>query len=103
MRDACGRFRPDELTPAEAAEVIEAAAELEKLAVGVRLRALPEIDETVIGDDSEAAKARWLAMRTGQSTRDAGRDIATAEALSAAARRPTAALRYGGAVRCAGP
>ncbi len=95
MRDACGRFRPDELTPTEAVEVIEAAAELEKLAVGVRLRALPEIDETVIGDDREAAKARWLAMRTGQSTRDAGRDIAAAEALSAL---PTTdgALRSGG-------
>ena len=96
--DALGPFCRDldgaTLLPSRAASGIEDLERIKRLAAAAQLEMVRQVDESVVGDDSEGARARWLAMRTGQSTRDAGRDIATAEALG---RLPAteAALRNG--------
>ena len=80
VRDVCRDADVEAMSPVEAAEVVEVAAEMQKLAGGLLMRAVRRVDETVVGE-GEASKARWLAMRTGQSTRDARRDIAVSDAL----------------------
>ncbi len=89
----CQDLDPRALTPAEAASGIERLAHLERQAAGARLRLAEQVDESIVGD-GESDKARWLAQRTGQSTRDAGRDLGVTDAL-AGLDATDAALRSG--------
>ncbi len=73
------------LTPAAATSEFKELERVRRLVTATQIRIVRRIDESVTGDDSEGGKARWLAMRTGQSTRDASRDIAASEALAALA------------------
>ena len=77
----CLALDVDALTPAAAASDFEELERIRRLIADTQLRIVRRINESVIGDDTEASKARWLAMRAGQSTRDAGRDIAVSDAL----------------------
>lgn len=77
----CRDLDPRAVEPAEAASGIERLARVEKWAAGARLRLAEQIDESVVGE-GENNKARWLAQRTGQSTRDAARDLGVTDALS---------------------
>jgi len=90
----CQDLRPADVGPAEAAAGIERLAHIERQVAGAKIRMIECLDESVIGDDREGARTRWLAPRTRQSTRDAGRDVAVAEAL-AALLATEAALRRG--------
>ena len=89
----CQDLDPRALTPAEAASGIERLARLERWAAGARLRLAEQVDASIVGD-GENDKARWLAQRTGQSTRDAGRDLGVTDAL-AGLDATDAALRSG--------
>ncbi len=90
----CEDLRPADVGPTEAAAGIERLAHIERQVAGAKLRLIDCLDESVIGDDREGARTRWLAPRTRQSTRDAGRDVAVAEAI-AALPATEAALRRG--------
>jgi len=65
--------------PAQAADLIEALARIERRAAGARLLLCGRLDTTVTGD--EGGPVRWLARRTGQSATGAARDLATSAAL----------------------
>lgn len=54
---------------------------IEKLAAGARLRAAKHIDQSAVGEDGDGSKARWLAKRTGQTPKDAEKDLETSEKL----------------------
>ena len=73
-------FDPDRLDGLSAAQVIERSAEIERLAVGIRLLAARRIDRTVTGANQDAAD--WLADATGQTKGDAAKDLETSEQLS---------------------
>jgi len=77
----CRDLEAAALLPAVAAAGIQDLERIKRLAAAAQLALVRQIDASVIGDESEGGKARWFASRTGQSTRDALRDIATAEAL----------------------
>ena len=81
LRRFCAELDPDGLSPAEAAAGIERLAALDRLSAGARLRLARRIDESVAGDEGEGSKARWLAKHTGQSPKDAEKDLAASEKL----------------------
>ena len=61
----------DALTPAEARAVVSECAAIEKAAACTRLRALRRVE-------ADGETVDWLAKETGQSKRDAERDVETA-------------------------
>jgi hypothetical protein len=81
LRRFCADLDPDGLSPVQAAEGIGRLAALDRLSAGARLRLARRIDESVAGDEGEGSKARWLAKHTGQSPKDAEKDLATSESL----------------------
>ena len=81
LRRFCADLDPDGLSPVQAAEGIERLAALDRLSAGARLRMARRIDESVAGDEGEGSKARWLAKHTGQSPKDAEKDLAASEKL----------------------
>ena len=75
---------PDRLTVDQAADAIKEAAEIEKIAAGLRLRLAHRIDNmSLFGQDGERSAAEWLAKTTGQSTTDAQRDLECSRRLRA--------------------
>jgi hypothetical protein len=72
---------PDRLSAAVAADGIDQVGRLERRLAGVRILLAKRIDESVVGDDGEGSRARWLAKHTGQSPHDADKDLETSEAL----------------------
>jgi hypothetical protein len=75
---------PDLLSVADAARLIEVLAAIEKLAAGMRLLLARRIDnESLFGETGDRNAAAWLAKRTGQSARDAARDLETSKKLAA--------------------
>ncbi len=83
LRRFCADLDPDGLSSVQAAEGIERLAALDRLSAGARLRLVRRIDESVAGDEGEGSKARWLAKHTGQSPKDAEKDLAASEKLGA--------------------
>ena len=81
LRRFCADLDPDGLSPVQAAEGIERLAALDRLSTGARLRLARRIDESVAGDEGEGSKARWLAKHTGQSPKEAEKDLAASEKL----------------------
>jgi hypothetical protein len=81
LRRFCADLDPDAMSPTEAAAGIDRLAALDRLCTGARLRLARRIDETVVGDEGEGSKARWLARHTGQSPKDAEKDLASSESL----------------------
>lgn len=74
-------LEPDRYTGAEAAEGIKEIAKLEKLLAGARIRLAKRIDDSVAGAEGEDGPGKWLANQTGQSPKDAAKDIETSEKL----------------------
>lgn len=69
-------FDPDRFTVAQAAEAISLLSAIEKSAAGLRLLLARRVDnESLWGEGGERSAADWLAKQTGQSTRDAARDL----------------------------
>lgn len=69
-------FDPDRFTVAQAADAITLLSAIEKAAAGLRLLLARRIDnESLWGEGGERSAADWLAKQTGQSTRDAARDL----------------------------
>ncbi|MET0158297.1 MAG: hypothetical protein ABW279_02305, partial [Acidimicrobiales bacterium] len=81
LRKACRDFDPEVLTGPELTEAIDEFVGIEKLAAGARLRAAKHIDQSAVGEDGDGSKARWLAKRTGQTPKDAEKDLAASEKL----------------------
>jgi hypothetical protein len=80
----CRALDPDAHTPADAALGIGRLVRLEKLAAGARLRLARRVDSTVTGGDGSATdKADWLGDTTGQTSKDAAKDLETSEQLAA--------------------
>ena len=89
----CQELDPQAVDAAQAAAGVERLARVERWAAGARLRLAEQIDQSIVGE-GENSKARWLAQQTGQSTRDAARDLGVTDAL-AGLDATDAALRSG--------
>jgi hypothetical protein len=77
-------FDPDTFTVAEAADAIATLSAIEKSAAGMRILLARRIDnESLWGEGGERSAADWLAKQTGQSTRDAARDLECSRRLQA--------------------
>ncbi len=77
-------FDPDTLTVAQAADAITLLAAIEKAAAGLRLLLARRIDnQSLWGESGERSAADWLARQTGQSPRDAARDLECSRRLRA--------------------
>ncbi len=74
-------LEPERYTGAEAAEGIKEIAKLERLLAGARIRLAKRIDDSVSGAEGEDGPESWLAKQTGQSPKDAAKDIETSEKL----------------------
>ena len=84
LRATACAIDPDRLSVDQAAEAIRHAAEIEKIAAGLRLRLAHRIDnKSLFGQDGERSAAEWLAKATGQSTTDAQRDLECSRRLRA--------------------
>ncbi len=81
LRKACRDFDPEGLSGPELTAAIDEFVGIEKLAAGARLRAAKHIDQATVGEDGDGSRARWLAKRTGQSPKDAEKDLETSEKL----------------------
>ncbi len=87
LRRIAKRIEPAALSPAAAARLIDWASAVERLAVGIRVRASRCIDDTVAGAEGENGPARWLARHTGQPVTQATRDIEASGRLDALPKR----------------
>ena len=74
-------LEPERYTGAEAAEGIKEIAKLERLLAGARIRLAKRIDDSVSGAEGEDGPESWLAKQTGQSPKDAAKDIDTSKTL----------------------
>ena len=83
LRSYCRALRPDDLTGQGAASAIERLARIEKLAAGARIRLARRVDESAAGAEGDEAREQWLAKTTGQSRKDAAKDIEASEQLDA--------------------
>ncbi len=74
-------LEPERYTGAEAAQGIKEIAKLERLLAGARIRLAKRIDDSVSGAEGEDGPESWLAKQTGQSPKDAAKDIDTSKTL----------------------
>jgi hypothetical protein len=79
----CAALVPERASGVEAAEAIEELAAIERLAAGARVRLAKRIDSTVTGGDgSDNDKASWLGRTSGQTARDAAKDLEASQQLT---------------------
>jgi hypothetical protein len=79
----CRDLDPDAASPTDAAVGIEKLARIEKLAAGARLRLARRVDASVTGGaGSDKDKASWLGKASGQTAKEAAKDLEASEQLA---------------------